>query len=313
MAKIRGRQIMKKAILIFLILFIALSCKKNESGKSLVQTPKNSSGHFDKKGIGLKQNLTCDDLVYELVKTTQIIKSYSDFHTRIESIENNSIKIQVYVENNLSDNPKNKEIVESTLAWLVLYLNEKKLLNITSDPENPINEKFDNSILNKTDIFKSCGISNHETKQESLKICSLPFDFNEYYNNCVLESNDSFCNKNFPVYNYDEENFKSIIINCNALGIPSQYFYLPKKGNFQPIILAYNDSDVEHYELVVVNNKLITASLEIALMDGLSIKDFIIAKDCTITIYKRKTNDDKRGKIKSYKINDMGSIIEIKQ
>lgn len=60
-------------------------------------------------------------------------------------------------------------------------------------------------------------------------------------------------------------------------------------------------------------DKLITASLEIALMDGLNIKDFIIAKDCTITIYKRKTNDEKRGKIKSYKINDVGSIIEIKQ
>lgn len=72
-------------------------------------------------------------------------------------MQSDSLKIQVYTENNLSDNPNSKQIVESTIAWLIFIPTSKKLINVTSDPQNPINLKYKYSQLDI--LAKVCGIT----------------------------------------------------------------------------------------------------------------------------------------------------------
>ncbi len=72
-------------------------------------------------------------------------------------MQSDSLKIQVYTENNLSDNPNSKQIVESTIAWLIFIPTSQKLINVTSDPQNPINLKYKYSQLDI--LTKICGIT----------------------------------------------------------------------------------------------------------------------------------------------------------
>ena len=74
---------------------------------------------------------------------------------------------------------------------------------------------------------------------------------------------------------------------------PSSYFLLPKINNFQPIILAYTDSDVEGYYLKVVEKNKLISSLQIAKFDGETVEDFVITKDFEVELYTRKGASEK--------------------
>ena len=52
----------------------------------------------------------------------------------------------------ISDEPNTKQVVENTIAWLLLDLSEKKLYNITYDLENPKEERFNEKLI---DSFKN--------------------------------------------------------------------------------------------------------------------------------------------------------------
>ncbi|KUJ60005.1 hypothetical protein AR687_20505 [Flavobacteriaceae bacterium CRH] len=144
-------------IIIVLVLLILISCKdsKSEEAKDAV-----------KKTDVEKAKLTCEDIALEVVKSSDLdLKIYKDYFVRIERIENDSITIQVYFENNLSDDPKVKQMVESTIAWLLFLPNEKQLWNTTADPENPI--KVNYTFNNLENIYKSCNIPKTEISKNS--------------------------------------------------------------------------------------------------------------------------------------------------
>lgn len=136
--------------------FIAIGCKKeavNSETKSNLEKLDTISKVSEKQ-----KELTCYEVINEVVKSSDLdLKDYKDYFIRIEEVKNDSISIQVYFENNLSDNPNDKQIVESTIAWLLFLPNEQKLLNVTADPENPtkVNYKFNHL----DEIYKSCNIS----------------------------------------------------------------------------------------------------------------------------------------------------------
>lgn len=292
--------------IIIVISLILISCKDSKS--------KESSG-FTNSVVTGNVKLTCEDIAYKIVKSSNLeLKGQTTFLTKIDRIEEDNITIQVYIENNVSDDPKVKQIVESTIAWLVLNVNNSKLYNTTADPDNPIELDFDKKILLQNDVFNLCQIEKKQTKQiisnEKIEYSVLPIDFDEYYKICVNPYDSIKCNNNYPKYFYKEEGAIANILGTNFH--PSDYMYLPKIKNYQPIILCNTESDIESYDLVVVSKSKLISSLEIGLMDGESIKQFNISKDYVINLYKRKNTTEKKVFYKSYVIDENGVIVEKK-
>ncbi|MBF4516826.1 hypothetical protein IRZ71_10740 [Flavobacterium sp. ANB] len=300
---LNGNEMRLIIISLSLILFSCKDFKTQESN----DLPKNV--------IAKNTKLTCEDIAYQIVKSSNLeLRGQKDFLTQIDRIEGDNITIHVYIENNISEDPKTKQIVESTIAWLSLNVNDNKLFNTTADPDNPIELNFDKKILSENDVFSLCQIVKKEKKEvvsnQAIKYSILPIDFDEYYKACVNPYDSIQCNKNYPKYFYKENDAIAKFFGNNFH--PSDYMYLPKLNDYQPIILCNTDSDTESYDLIVLNNDKIISSLEIGIMDGGSITQFVISKDYKINLYKRKNTTEKNVFFKSYNIDKNGSIVEIK-
>lgn len=298
---------MKKILIIGLALTL-IGCKDNNFK---VNKKKETNLEITSRN---QKELTCEDIIYKIVKSSNLkFEKKNVFLTSIDRIEDDDIIIHVFFENNLSDNPKEKQIVESTIAWLSLNPNKLKLYNTTADPDNPIELNFDKNILNENDIFNTCQIFKKEIKIVSnalLKYSKLPIDFDEYYKVCVYPYDSLACSNNYPKYSFNENDQIAKVFGKKYN--PNNYMYLPKLNNYQPMILCNTDTDIESYDLVVSNGSEIISSLEIGLMDGESIIQFVITKDYVINLYKRKNSTEKNVKWKSYNINLDGKILEIK-
>ena len=103
-------------------------------------------------------DLNCEEMVVEIVRSSSLDwKRFPNASTRIDRVENDSIFIKVFFDIDISDEPNTKQVVENTIAWLLLDLSEKKLYNITYDLENPKEERFNKKLI---DSFKnSCDTS----------------------------------------------------------------------------------------------------------------------------------------------------------
>lgn len=295
-----------KRIVIIVVSLILFSCKDSKTQES---------NDLPKNVIAENTKLTCEDIAYQIVKSSNLeLRGQKNFLTQIDRIEGDKITIHVYIENNLSDDPNKKQIVESTIAWLSLNVNDNKLFNTTADPDNPIELDFDKKILSENDVFSLCQITKKEKKDivsdQKNKYSILPIDFDDYYKSCVNPYDSIKCNKNYPKYFYRKEDKIAKILGNNFH--PSDYMYLPKLNDYQPVILCNTDSDNESYDLVVLNNDKLISSLEIGIMDGESIMQFNISKDYKINLYKRKNTNEKGILFKSYSIDNNGSIVEIK-
>ncbi|MCP2025473.1 hypothetical protein L1276_000613 [Flavobacterium sp. HSC-32F16] len=295
---------MKKIFII--ISLILISCKDSKLEKS--------NNSFGNTSIENAKN-TCEDIIYQIIKSSKLdLRGQNDFLTKIDRIEDDNVTIQVYIENNVSEDPKVKQIVESTIAWLVLNVNDRKLYNTSADPDNPIEVEFDKNILSQNDIFNLCQIEKKEVKKdlsnEKIRYSILPIEFDEYYKACVNPYDSIKCDNNYPKYFFKEDNAIAKVFGNNFH--PSDYMYLPKIKDYQPMILCNTDSDIESYDLVVVSDNKVISSLEIGLMDGESITQFNISKDYIISLYKRKNTTEKKVFFKSYIIDDIGSIIDKK-
>jgi len=295
-----------KKILIIIISLILISCKDSKLNK-----PNDSLKETSAENV----EITCGDIVYQIVKSSKLdLRGQNDFLTKIDRIEGDNVTIQVYIENNVPEDPKVKQIVESTIAWLVLNVNDRKLYNTSADPDNPIEVEFDTNILSQNDIFSLCKIEKKEVKKdfanEKIRYSILPIEFDEYYKACVNPYDSIKCDNNYPKYFFKEDNAIAKVFGNNFH--PSDYMYLPKIKDYQPMILCNTDSDIESYDLVVLSDNKIISSLEIGLMDGESITHFNISKDYTISLYKRKNTTEKKVLYKSYVIDNKGAIVDKK-
>ena len=131
---------MKKYIYFSILTVLFLSCK--------------SSKAINNQDI----DLNCEKMVVEIVRSSSLDwKRFPNAFTRIDRVENDSIFIKVFFDMDISDEPNTKQVVENTIAWLLLDLSEKKLYNITYDLENPKEERFNEKLI---DSFKnSCDTS----------------------------------------------------------------------------------------------------------------------------------------------------------
>ena len=123
---------MKKYIYLSILAALFLSCK--------------SSKVVNNQDIDLK----CEEMVVEIVRSSSLDwKRFPNASTRIDRAENDSIFIKIFFDTDISDEPNTKQVVENTIAWLLLNLSEKKLYNITYDLENPKEERFNKKLVNK--------------------------------------------------------------------------------------------------------------------------------------------------------------------
>ena len=123
---------MKKYIYLSILAALFLSCK--------------SSKVVNNQDIDLK----CEEMVVEIVRSSSLDwKRFPNASTRIDRAENDSIFIKIFFDTDISDEPNTKQVVENTIAWLLLDLNEKRLYNITYDLENPKEERFNKKLVNK--------------------------------------------------------------------------------------------------------------------------------------------------------------------
>ncbi|WP_415325556.1 hypothetical protein [Chryseobacterium sp. MMS23-Vi53] len=140
------------------ILFFLLGCKKSDS-QNLKQTQTISLHNNNNL---TEEKITCYDIIKKIVESSDLNLSMykGNYNIRIENMQSDSIIIQVYTENNLSNNPNKKQLVESTIAWLAFVPKNKKLINTTSNPQNPINLKY--KYLKLDELYKVCGIESKE-------------------------------------------------------------------------------------------------------------------------------------------------------
>ncbi len=95
----------------------------------------------------------CQTLLKVLARQSGLnLKPYETFYTRIESVSNDEVTIQVFVENEVENEQKN----ESTIAWLRLVPSEKLLLDVTADPENPKKMHLEPTLFDQ--LVKVCQI-----------------------------------------------------------------------------------------------------------------------------------------------------------
>ena len=126
---------MKKYIYFSILIVLFLSCKSTKA---------TNNQDID---------LNCEKMVVEIVRSSSLDwKRFPDAFTRIDRVENDSIFIKVFFDMDISDEPNTKQVVENTIAWLLLDLSEKKLYNITYDLENPKEERFNEKLI---DSFKN--------------------------------------------------------------------------------------------------------------------------------------------------------------
>ena len=123
---------MKKYIYLSILIVLFLSCK----GSKVV----------NEQDI----DFNCEEMVVAIMRSSSLDwKRFPNASTRIDRVENDSIFIKVFFDMDISDEPNTKQVVENTIAWLLLDLSEKKLYNITYDLENPKKVDFNKKLVNK--------------------------------------------------------------------------------------------------------------------------------------------------------------------
>lgn len=288
--------------------FLLVSCKKETNQSTVLdQKTQTDSTKLVDKNQNQKIVSDCGQLVYEIVSSTNLIKDYKNYFTRIESNDGQKIKIQVYVENDISEDPKNKQIVESTIAWLELFPNEKKLNNISSDPDNPKSVEFNTSLLD--DIFFAVCEVKKNIVQDISATATLPFDYSDYYKKCIFEPEDTYCKEHFQVEMLNTNKILTNILSTNKYKLPSSYSYLTKIEEIQPVILYFDESDdLSTIDLITIKDNKIISSLKISSNENNMLLDFIIQKDYSIELFKHKNLLEKRIPYKKYKIDSNGAI-----
>ena len=67
-----------------------------------------------------------------------------------------NIYIEIYVENDISDNAQQPQIVERSIAWLLFNTSTQRLYDITLDIETPKELTYDKELLKNINLDNLC-------------------------------------------------------------------------------------------------------------------------------------------------------------
>lgn len=253
---------------------------------------------------------SCAEKLRELIVTSTNFQSpFKDkLSVEISKANDNIYEIRLYV----YDSGEN---TENTVGWIQLNIENNSLIDITNDPEDGIPLQYNKRLY--SEYLYSCLSkgSMHKTvecpvEQKALRTCSLPFDFDEYYNMRYILSEEKKCDELYPAYLYDAQEPIAKIIGSRYN--PTEYMCLPDWNNYQIVILCNTESDIETYDMLVISKGEILSSLEVGRMGEQGILDFDISKEYLITLYKRNSTDVLRKQYESYQIDSNGKIVRCK-
>lgn len=105
---------------------------------------------------------SCEEVLLAMVKSgnLKVLQDFPEMLLRIDDVSEEKITIQLY-NKDISDRTGQVRQVENTVGWLEFFPGSGKLMDITADPEAPVEVHYDTTILSGHDLFKSCGISKH--------------------------------------------------------------------------------------------------------------------------------------------------------
>jgi hypothetical protein len=206
------------------------------------------------KRLNNETNHDCSILLNKLFKTSSF-KSDENYHVRVDEIRNDTIIIKAFVENNLSEIPKEKMIVESALGWFIIPFKEK-ILYYSLNALDPLEPKFEELNFNKKlmDDFLIC--QSNAQKQNNMNITDNIFGqmFNESSN---IEFEPTDLNKNEP----ETQSFKVLLEQFNRLD-------LYKKLNINDLSILINN------ETFITGGSYIDSSWLRFFLDRISFKNF---------------------------------------
>lgn len=296
-------KINKSLIMISTLLFIT-ACKKNTENKTqnIVKYQKSqslSNSKNEEASVSKSFVISCGSGCAMTYIAQNILQDQSTLKVKF--------KVEMYT---------NEELSDTYYETYIFYYNNGKIekINIEGKKENILENLLpdaqDSFRVFAADIIhnKDFNLSKFEQKRLSnekrYNLCELPFDFESYYNIC--NENKKECQNRYPSYAYPEN--KNILESYGISDAPTSFFLIPQINGFQPIILAYTDSDVEGYYLKISDNNKVISSLQIAKFDGETVNDFTINKDFEIELYSRKDTSEKKTLKKKYRIQKDGSI-----
>ena len=139
-------KMIRKIIYLFFLIGILLSC-------DFINNQSNNNQNKQEEG------LDCEGIISKIVQSSSLDwEHYPKAFTRIDRISGDSIFIKVFFDMDITDEnePNTQQVVENTIAWLLLCVKEKKLYDITLDIENPTALSFDKKLLDVDNIEKIC-------------------------------------------------------------------------------------------------------------------------------------------------------------
>lgn len=115
-----------------------------------------------KKTVVPPKAYSCEELLLAIVKSgnLKMLQDFPEVLLRIDDVSAQKITVQLY-NNDISDRSGQVRQVENTLGWLEFFPESGKLMDITADPESPVEVSYDTTLLSGRDLFKVCGISKH--------------------------------------------------------------------------------------------------------------------------------------------------------
>ncbi|MBE8723880.1 hypothetical protein C4F50_02895 [Flavobacterium sp. KB82] len=108
----------------------------------------------------------CEKILFQLFYTSDF-ENKEKYEVRIDNIRNDTIIIKAFTRNNLSDNPKTQEIVESVVGWFVIPP-KRDGLYVSLNALDPIEPNF-KKIKTKQNCFRDFLNCNNQKQTNKIK------------------------------------------------------------------------------------------------------------------------------------------------
>lgn len=146
-----------------LIPFIFFSCM----GAPDKVPGKNDPDSMSTEELATTKNYSCAELVTILVRSSNAVVfdafNKSDVQARVTSRTSDKLTIELY-KLDISDRSGSARQMENTIGWLEFFSPDNKLFDITHDPDNPKELKYDKSILEGHNLFELCNVATAPAK-----------------------------------------------------------------------------------------------------------------------------------------------------
>lgn len=180
---------------------------------------------------------SCETKLLRLIKESDFHPNEINYFVRAEEIRNDTIIIKAFVENNLSDNNKNKEIVKSVVSWFIIPPQHDGVY-LSFNALDPVDPKFKKLKIKENFLseFLSCYLKS-QTSNPPKKNMEFENLFNE---NSIIKFTPKDLNKKVP----EIEEFK------RKLNLYEEQHPLIEDFRAEDLLGLINDKtffDLQHY------------------------------------------------------------------